>query len=135
MVKASALQFSFNISIVLNLTYSRNKLHKTLDYISRDMLSIHFSEKSLGIVSLTHFVYDFSRKTFLKLYSFNWPNFIVWLSLILEILGNMCIAIVYFKGCDITIFENNLILMIKPCFFMTKKSRQKSKYLENGKSF
>ena len=28
------------------------------------------------------------------LYSINWPDVIVWLSLLLEILGNMCITIV-----------------------------------------
>ena len=32
-------------------------------------------------------------------------------------------------------FEINLIFLIKPFFYMTKKSRQKFKYLENGKSF
>ena len=35
------------------------------------------------------------RKNFLMLHSINWPNFIVWLSLLLEILGNVCITIVY----------------------------------------
>ena len=58
------------------------------------MLNFDFSDKSLGIVSLVHFVYDFSTKLFDMLYSINGPNFIVWLPLLLEILGNMCIAIV-----------------------------------------
>ena len=49
-----------------------------------------FLEKGLGIVSLTHFVYDFSRKMFFMLYSIYWPNFIAWLPLLLEILVNMC---------------------------------------------
>ena len=35
-----------------------------------------------------------STKMFLKLYSITWSNFIVRVSLLLEILGNMCIAIV-----------------------------------------
>ena len=42
-----------------------------LDYRSRDMLNLDFSEKGLGIVSSPHFVYDFSRKMFLMLYSIN----------------------------------------------------------------
>ena len=33
-------------------------------------------------------------KMFLKLHSINWPNFIVWLPLLLEILGKMCFTIV-----------------------------------------
>ena len=36
----------------------------------------------------------FQKKSFLMLYFVNWPNFISWLPLLLEILGNMCIAIV-----------------------------------------
>ena len=53
----------------------------------------NFSKKGLGLVSAPQFVYDFSRKMFLMLHSIIWPNFIVWLPLLLEILGNMCITI------------------------------------------
>ena len=76
------------------LAYNKNKLSKTLDYWFRDMLNFDFSEKGLGLVSPPHFVYHFSRKTFLTLHSINWPNFIVWLPLLLEIFGSMCIAII-----------------------------------------
>ena len=72
----------------------QNKIYKTLEYWSRDMLNFNFLEKDLGIVSLPHFVYDFSRKVFLMLYSINGPNFIARLRSLLEILVNMCIAIV-----------------------------------------
>ena len=58
------------------------------------MLNFDILDKSLGIVPPAHFVYDFSTKMFLKLYSINRPNFIVWLPLLLEILGNMYLAIV-----------------------------------------
>ena len=68
------------------------KLYKTLDYWSRDMLHFDFLEKGLGIVSPTYFVFNFV--------SINWQSFIVWLPLLLEIWGNMCIAIVYFLGCS-----------------------------------
>ena len=58
------------------------------------MLNFDFLDKGLEIVSSADFVYDFSTKMFLMLYSINWPNFIAWLPLLLEILGNMCIDIV-----------------------------------------
>ena len=80
------------ILIALNLACNKNKLYKTLYYWSRDILNS--LEKSLGIVSLPNFMCDFSTKMFLMLYSINWPNFIVWLLLFLDILGNMCTAIV-----------------------------------------
>ena len=71
---------------------NQNKIYKILEYWSWDQLNFDFLEKGLGIVSLSHFVYDFSRKMFLMLYSINWPNFIAWLFLLLEILVNMCLA-------------------------------------------
>ena len=83
-----------SLSIVLNLTNNWNKIYKTLEYCFRDILNFDFWEKGLGIVSLPYFVYDFSRNVFLMLYSINWPNFTVWLSLLLEILVNMCIVII-----------------------------------------
>ena len=42
------------------------QIYRTLEYRSRDMLTFDFLEKGLGIVSLPQFVYDFSRKMFLK---------------------------------------------------------------------
>ena len=111
------------------------KPFKTSHYWSRDMVNFDFLNKGLGIVSPAHFVYDFSTKMFLMLYSINWPNFIVWLSLLLEILGNMCIAIVCWPGCDVINFKINLIFLIKPFLYMTKKSRQNLKFLKNEKSF
>ena len=58
------------------------------------MINFDFLNKGLGTVSPAHFVYDFSTKMFHKLYSIDRPNFIAWLPLLLEILGNMCTAIV-----------------------------------------
>ena len=51
-----------------------------------------------------------------------------------EILGNICIAIICFPGCDVVNFEINLIFLIKIFFYMTKKSKQKFKYLKKEKS-
>ena len=58
-----------------NLEYNKNKLYKTLDYRSRNILNFSSPEKGLGLVTPPHFEYDFSRK------------------MILEILGNMCFKI------------------------------------------
>ena len=85
----------------------------------------------MGIVSLLHFVHDFSTKIFLMFYSINWPNFIVLSPLLLEILGNLSNAIVCFPGCDVINFETNLITLIKPFLSKCKKSRQIFKYLQN----
>ena len=39
------------------------------------------------------------------------------------------------KVCDVKNAEINLPFLIKPVFYLTKKSRQKFKYLKNEKSF
>ena len=119
-------KLSFNASIALNLAYNKNKLYKTLDYCSRDMLNFDFLEKTLGIVSPSHFVYGFSRKMFLMSYSTNWSNFIVWLVLLLEILGNM-----YCNCLFPRLWRHKKIFLIKPFLCMTKKTSPKYKYLEN----
>ena len=90
------------------------------------MLNFDFLDKGLGIVSPAHFVYDFSTKMFLMLYSINWPNFIAWLPLLLEILGNMCIAIVCYPGCEVMDFEINLIILIKQFFLHAQKVKTKT---------
>ena len=98
-----------------------------------------FLEKILGIVSLPHFVYDFSRKILFIIYSINWPNLFVWLPLLLEILGNKCIVIVCSPGCDVVHFEINFIFLIKPFFYMTKNQNksweQKEVLKRNKKAF
>ena len=57
----------------------------------------HLVLPHMKLVSLPIFLYDFSRKMFLKLYSINWPNFIVWLPLLLQILGNMFIVNIIYQ--------------------------------------
>ena len=52
----------------------------------------------------------------------------------IEILGNLCIVIVCFTGCDIKNFEVNFFFLVKLLFCMTKHLRQKLKYLEKKKS-
>ena len=62
----------------------------------------------------------------LTLYPINWRNFIVWLSLLLEMLGNMCIVIVCFPDCDIITFESNVSFHIKSFSHMAKKVSTKN---------
>ena len=85
------------------------------------MLSIYILEKRLWIFSTLHFVYDFSMVIFFMLYPGNWPNLIAWLSLLLEIFGNMYIAIVFFSGCDAVTLEINFIFLSKPYEFWEQK--------------
>ena len=89
--KRPAAYFQY-ISIAFNLSWNKIKLYITLGYWSRDMLNFNLLENGAWLVSSPYLVYDFSRKIFLLLHSINWPNFIVWLPLLLEILSNMCIT-------------------------------------------
>ena len=132
--KCSAAYFQY-ISIPLNLKYNRNKFYKTLGYWSRDMLIFDFLEKFLGIVSPTNLVYNFLRKMFLMLYSMNWPNVIVWLLLLLEVLGNVCIAIVCFPRWDVIYFKINLIVIIRLFLFMSNKSHKNLNILRTKRDF
>ena len=52
-----------------------------------------------------------------KLLSINWSNFIVWLPLLLEILSNVCVAIVCFPGCRVINLKINLIFLINLFFW------------------
>ena len=72
---------------------------------------------------------------FLVLCSNNWPNFNVWLLLLLEILSNMCIAIVFFLDWDVINFKIKLIFLIKSFFYITEKSRQKLNIFRTKKAF
>ena len=47
----------------------------------------------------------------------------------------MSIMNVCFPCCEVINFEINLYFLIKLLLYMTKKSKQKFKYLENEKSF
>ena len=125
------MQLSFTIA--LNLAHYENKLYQTSGYCSRNMFHLVSLDKGLRILFPPHFVYDFSRKMFLMLYYINWPNFIVRFSLLLETLGNVYCNCLFPRLLRHKFW--NIILLIKTFFYMTKKSRQKFKYLENKKRF
>ena len=69
------------------------------------------------------------------LYFIIWPNFIAWLPLPLEIFGNIFILVICCPVCEVINFVINFSFVIKPLFCITKKSKQKCKYLKSGKSF
>ena len=93
------------------------------------------TKSGLELVFLPHFLHNFYRKIFISGYSINWPHAILWLPLIPEISNNVCMVILCYPGCDVINFEVNLIFLIKPFFYISKKLRQKFRYLENEKSF
>ena len=45
------------------------------------------TKRGFELALLPHFLYDFWRKIFLLLFSMNWPNLILWLPLLREILS------------------------------------------------
>ena len=67
----------------------------------------------------------FLKKISLLLYSINWSNFIGWLPVLLEILGNMWVVAVCQAGCGVTNFKNSHIFLIKPFFLHDQKFKTK----------
>ena len=88
---------------------------------------IIFKEKYFSCYILFHSILFYSI-----FYSI--PNFIVWLSLLHEILGNMCIAIVSWLGCDVINFKGNLIFLIKPFCPTWPKSHGKNLNISRTKT-
>ena len=111
------------VLIAINMSYKKT-LYKTLDYW---MLSFDLLGKGLGIVFPPIVVYDFSRKMFLKLYCMNWPNVIVWMPLLLEILELYWNCL--FPVFDIVNFVFNLVFWIKQFFYVAKKSWERREIL------
>ena len=56
-------------------------------------------------------------------YIYELTKFHCLISFILWDIANMCIAIAYFLGCDVITFTINLIFLIKPFFYMTRKTK------------
>ena len=89
------------------------------------MLKFDFLEKFLGLVSPPYFVYVFSRKFIIMLYSINWSNFIVWLCFPFQIWRNMSIKTVCNSDSDFINFENNLIFLDQVVFLHGQKVKTK----------
>ena len=130
-VKARGQHLSFNIFGRHRLEYTIKTKFQTL---SSEICSVLIFLKGSGTSFPAHFVYDFSSKIFCMLSSINWPRFIVWFCLLLEILRNICNAIICCPGCDVISFEINHSFLINLLFHINKKSGQECKYLKNKKS-
>ena len=112
--------------------YNKIKLYKLSDLIQRYAQFWLFREGS-GTSSSTTFWF-FEKNVFHVI--FKWlASFFASLSLLLEILDQVCIVIICFPVCAIIKFENNRsfrkYVRIKLFFYMAKKSRQKFKYHKN----
>ena len=83
----------FGISPQLGHTIKANCIK--IQITDREICSM-FSEKGLGLLPPTYFLYGFSRKLGLTLYPINWPYFNDWFRFLFEILGNMGIATINF---------------------------------------
>ena len=118
--------FSKNASYKVKAMYNTIKinLYNIWDCWSRDILNLIFL-----LAFPLHFLCNFSRKIFPISYviSEKLTNLIVWLLLLLEILGNMCVVAACCV-CDVINFEINHSIYIKSFFYITKKSEQKCKY-------
>ena len=100
-----------------------------LQTIDPDMFSVLIFQKRVWhSVSPLNFVCDFSRNIFLMLHSINQPNSTAQLPLLLE-------TIVCFPVCGVINFEIDFIFLIKPFFYLTKKSCRKIKIFEDQTSF
>ena len=101
------------------------------------MFSFDFLEsvgKCLEIDSVPHAEYDFSRKFFFMLCSINCPIYLPDRLYFFKYC-TLCTAIVRFLGCDVINFEFIRIFLIKLFSCMTRKSKEKCRYLDNLKSF
>ena len=66
--------------------FSKTKVLTNCFYLIKDLFK---KQKRLELISLPHCLHDF-WKIFLRLCFINWPNFIDWLPLLLQILGKRC---------------------------------------------
>ena len=80
------------------------------------------NKKRSGTSPLPNFLRYFRKKNISHAIFINWPNFIAWSPLLLEILSNIA-TIIYCPVCDVINFEIDLSLLINPVFHITKKSR------------
>ena len=93
------------------------------------MLNFAFLKKGLGLVSRSYFVQKILGYITLT------DQISLCLPLLLEISDNMCIVTVCIPDCEATSLEIYLSFLIKPFFYITKKSEQKIKYSKNEKNF
>ena len=85
------------------------------------MLNFDVLEKGVRVLFFNDILWIiFWKKKFCYIYR---PNFIVWLLLLIEILGKMCVVIIRFPLSGIINFEINLSFLIKLLFYMSKQGQ------------
>ena len=93
------------------------------------------NKKGLELLSLAHFLHGFSQKIFLTICSINWLIFIVWLTLLFEISGNMFMVIICVLFFDIISLILTIAFLSSRFPAWSKRSGQKFKYLNSEKRF
>ena len=121
------------ISIALHLAYNKNKLDKTLDYWSRDMLNFDFLELDLGKVS-PYFAYDFSKKCF-SYYSLLTDQISLFDCLYFLRSWAICVLQLFISQVMTSCILKLTVFLIKSLFYMTKKSRQNLNIVRAKRAF
>ena len=116
-----------NVLIALN-SFFQNVL------IALNFVKLLIQRYSGNSSSTTFCIFIFHEKCF-SFYIQLTDQIFFWLLLLLEILGNMCTAVVCFPGCDVINFEINFVFLMIHFSYMTKNSREKFIYVENKKLF
>ena len=134
--KQVVLQLSFNIFLQFSTwTYINSKLYK-IQTIDPEIQPILIFQKRVFEQFLNLTLSIIFRETCFSRYILLTDE--ISLSDCIYFLGYWAISVLKlfsFQGCDVINIEINLIFLIKPFFNMTKKSRQKFKYLESEKRF
>ena len=106
-------------------------MYYTVGYWSTHTVNFRCLEKTSGlwIVSPPLFVYDFSRTTFLMLYSINWPSFNIWFTLLFH--WAICVLQLLWRHK----FWNWSYLANKSVFLHNHKLRQNFKILRMKRVF
>ena len=87
--------------------------------VNPKIFSILFLGKRSGTSFSTTFYVRYFKEKIFQFFFINWPSFIVWSSLLLDILWNMCTAINQFLVADVINFE-------LPVFLQDKKNQDKN---------
>ena len=87
------------------------------------MLNLDVLENSPGLVSSPNFVY---QKNGISCYILLTDHISLTVSLLLSILGNMCIVMICFPVDDVINFESNLSILIKLLSYITKNASTKA---------
>ena len=96
------------------------KKRKFSQLIEYNMKNI-FLEKLYDCGLSNSFSACFLKKNIFHVIFINWSKFIEWLLLLLELLGNMCMAIICCPVRDVINIEINLSFLVKAYFYITKK--------------